>query len=470
MMGSAALALAGFRPGNDPSGSSQGMAGSFDRLPRGPVVESEEQLYQYDPAENGAGPMWCAGSTCIVRTGREVYASGLETIPGMKPLNNCRWMLFRHSGKGWEKKITDTEGRTREPSPLAAFHDGRFFLSANPTLTQPGTYNGPSRPEVLMFSPGNRLKYKKLLPSWQGTPPFTEHSYRSFASDGKKGELILFQNIDYTHAEWSFMEPDGKWTANGRLVWPFGAGYEEPEPIRTCYPTVMLRNRAVYFCGVSDIIEPKKEWRKFKRELTGKEWDYDFRRLFFTWSDDITTGKFNDWIEVASREDTCGWIFPSDLWAGPNGKVHIIWTERALDERLREKFFPGAKQSHSLNYARLSNGTVEIKRPLVIAEEGVSELIPGPARFQITPDDRIFVIYYVKGTDDAGLPVSENRIAEIHDDGSMSSSVRIPLSRPFTNFFTATVRAGSKPSDVIDLLGPQDGLKNTISYARVRIS
>ena len=56
--------------------------------------------------------------------------------------------------------------------------------------------------------------------------------------------------------------------------------YEEPEPIRVCYPNVMLKDRAVYFCGVSDIIEPKKEWRKFKRELTGKEWDYDFRRLF----------------------------------------------------------------------------------------------------------------------------------------------------------------------------------------------
>jgi len=67
---------------------------------------------------------------------------------------------------------------------------------------------------------------------------------------------------------------------NGRhreAEWPFGTDYEEPEPIRICYPNVMLKDRAVYFCGVSDIIEPKKEWRKFKRELTGKEWDYDFR-------------------------------------------------------------------------------------------------------------------------------------------------------------------------------------------------
>ena len=32
-----------------------------------PVVEIEEDVYSYEPANNGAGPMWCAGSTCLVR-------------------------------------------------------------------------------------------------------------------------------------------------------------------------------------------------------------------------------------------------------------------------------------------------------------------------------------------------------------------------------------------------------------------
>ena len=32
--------------------------------PLQPVVELEEEVYTYEPANNGAGPMWCSGSTC----------------------------------------------------------------------------------------------------------------------------------------------------------------------------------------------------------------------------------------------------------------------------------------------------------------------------------------------------------------------------------------------------------------------
>jgi hypothetical protein len=60
-----------------------------------PVVELEEDVYSYEPANNGAGPMWCSGSTCLVRIGDDVFASGLETLKDCKPLNNCRWTLFR---------------------------------------------------------------------------------------------------------------------------------------------------------------------------------------------------------------------------------------------------------------------------------------------------------------------------------------------------------------------------------------
>jgi hypothetical protein len=65
-----------------------------------PVVEVEEEVYRYEPADNGAGPLWCSGSTCLVRIGGEVFASGLETPPGVPPLNNCRWLLFRRGARG----------------------------------------------------------------------------------------------------------------------------------------------------------------------------------------------------------------------------------------------------------------------------------------------------------------------------------------------------------------------------------
>lgn len=436
-----------------------------------PVVEIEEDVYTYEPANNGAGPMWCGGSTCLVRIGEDVFASGIETIKGAKPLNNCRWMLFRRGPSGWEKLQADPSDRTREPSPLAGFPDGRLFLSANPTLvTNPETYSGPARPEILQLGAADpKAPWKAIFPGWAGTPKFTEHSYRSFAADGSNRELILFQNIDYTHAEWAFFDRAGKWSAQGKLIWPSAAGDNKPQPIRVCYPNVALKNRAVYFCGVSDIVEPNKEWRAYKKQLTGRDWDYDFRRLFYTWTADITSGKFNDWVEIASRDKTGGWISPGDLWVAPDGAAHIVWTERAIDERLRQKFFPAAKQSHSLNYAIVRDGKVVRRQTLVLAEEGGTKEIPASPRFQVTPENRLFLIHYVGGTDSNGQALSENRIMELRADGTVSESRRVPLKIPFTGYFTATVRAGSPPSNTLELLGHHAGKPMTLSYARIRL-
>ncbi len=435
-----------------------------------PAVEVEEDVYRYEPADNGSGPLWCGGSTCLVRVGDALFASGLEKIPDAKPLNNCRWTLFRRDRDGWGL-VQVGKGRTREPSPLVGFADGRLLLSANPTLvTDPEKYSGPARPEILQFSASDpKAPPEKLLPVWDGTPPFTEHSYRSFAADAANSELILFQNIGYGHAEWSLLDRDGRFSAQGKLAWPWGAEYDKPQPVRICYPNVALVDRAVYFCGVSDIMEPYQKWREYKHQLTGRGWDYDFRRLFFTYSDDVTTGKFHEWVEIASRDKTGGWISPGDMWVAPDGAVHLVWTERAIDTRLREKFFPNAKQSHALNYAVLREGKVVSRRSLLLSEEGESNEIPGRGRFQVTPEGRVFVFCYFSGSDAQGNRISENRLMELHRDGNTGRWVKVPMKHPMTDYFTATVRGGSPPSGVLELLGHRAGRPKVISYARIRL-
>jgi len=437
-----------------------------------PRVEIEEEVYRFEPANNGAGPMWCHGSTCLVRVGDRVFASGLETLTNVPPLNNCRWTFWRRDESGWQLTLADPSGRTREPSPLAVFPKSReLFLSANPTLVPVGASGGgPARPEILRFLlPETTRPAETLRPGWLGTPAFTEHSYRSFAADGPRRELIIFQDIGYTHAEWAFRAREGRWLAKGQLRWPWGAEYDQPQPIRVCYPNVVLNDHAVHFVGVSDIVEPYQKWRTFKRELTGQAWDYDFRRLFYTWTADIRTGQFHDWVELASRDKTCGWISPGDLWVAPDGQVHIVWTERAIDERLRKSFFPNARQRHELNYAMLRDGRMLGRRTLAAADEGGANEIPALPRFQVTPDHRLFVFYYVSGTDRAGKGLSENRLLEIRRHGAVSDPVRVPLRHPLTSYFTATVRAGSVPSRTLDLLGTRAGSANTISYARIRL-
>ena len=118
-----------------------------------PVVEAEEDVYSFEAADNGAGPMWCSGSTCLVRIGDDVFASGLETLKDAKPLNNCRWTLYKRTAGGWQLQQADPAGRTREPCPLVALAGGKLLLSANPTLvTDRNAYSGPARPEILLFN------------------------------------------------------------------------------------------------------------------------------------------------------------------------------------------------------------------------------------------------------------------------------------------------------------------------------
>jgi hypothetical protein len=434
-------------------------------------VEAEEDVYSFSPANNGAGPLWCHGSTCLVRIGANVFASGLETLKDAKPLNNCRWTLYARGTDGWQLQQVDAAGRTREPCPVVTLPGGKLLLSVNPTLvTDANVYSGPARPEILQFSAENpKAPFATILPAWNGKPKFAEHSYRSFAADGQAGTLILFQNIGYTHAEWTFRDGDGRWAAQGKLVWPWGDTYDKPEPIRVCYPNVAIRGRAVHFCGVSDVVEPYQKWRDYKRKLTGQQWDYDFRRLFYTWTDDVTSGTFQPWVEIASRDKTCGWIQPGDLWLAADGSVHILWNERAIDERLRKEFFPDQKQSHLLQYAVLRAGKIVSQRTLLAAEEGGRNEVPGMGRFHVTPDGRLFAFYYVSGSDASGKAASENRLMELRPDGSSGPAIRVPLAHPFGSYFTATPRAGSLPSTILDVFGVRVGSGNTMSYARIKL-
>ena len=174
-------------------------------------------------------------------------------------------------------------------------------------------------------------------------------------------------------------------------------------------------------------------------------------------------GQFEEWVEVASREETAGHIFPCDLWKAPDGSVHILWTERALDERLQEAFFPHEKQSQALKHGIIFKGEVILNQPVMLSED-LDEELPGRGRFHVTPEGRLFVFYHVHDRDGN---YAENRLVEIRADNRLGTALPVPLKRPFSSFYTSTVRGGSEPSNVIDVLG-EDG-RQEMRYARIRI-
>lgn len=430
----------------------------------GPQILAEEDIYTYEPADNGAGPLWCYGASCIVRSGERVFVSGLETIPGAKPLNNTRWVLYERTADGWVIRRRDDEGRTREPCPIVLGPGGQVFLSANPTLTPPDTYNGPARPEVMVFDPADAGALpRRELPSWDGEPAFTEHSYRTFAADARTGELVLFNVLGHEGYHWSRRDAAGNWSAHGFLKFPWGADYATPESIRLCYPEIVLRDGACWFLGISDIIEPYPEWRAFKRELTGQQWDYDFRRLFIAASSALAGQPFGEWLEVASRDKTCGWISNLDLLVTDDGDVHVLWRERSCDVRLRERFFPGTPLTYELKHAVLRGGQVAAQETILAGGEGLGTDTPEHARFHLALGGRLFVFGCVNH---AGT--LENWLWE-RRDGGWSAPVKVPFVHPFTNFMTAGPRNGHAPSEVLDLYGECAGVARTLRYGRVRV-
>ncbi|HGJ67145.1 TPA: hypothetical protein ENS27_17430 [bacterium] len=424
------------------------------------VVETDEIVTTCEPPNNGAGPFWCYGSPLIVRYKDDVFVSAMETGKDIPPLCNTRWRIFRkHKNDNWQVMQVSENFNQREPCPIAIFSDGRLFLSVNPSTQPVGTQYGECDPHLLEFSVKEPNKIsKKIHPVWDGEFLFTDHSYRGIAVDGDRGEILLL-NIHARSGEqlYSYCNSDGKWIKSGRIEFP----------IRSCYPQVALKNKSAHVLAIGDIVEPVEEWRQYKFEKTKSGWDYVFRRLFYTWTPDITKKDFSKTIEVDNLEATSGHINNLDLWIDNEGQAHLLYRKQTVQsDFMRDKFFPDTPINVSLEYVIIKNGEIIKKRTLLKGGEGESGVIPGYARFHIAKDNRLFVIYYCSGIDENGTQISENRLLQITPDEN-NKAIKIPFEKPFGMFFSAIERGGTAPSDTIDLYGQGNGTE--LRYARIRI-
>jgi hypothetical protein len=423
-------------------------------------VEVEEVVTRYAPANNGAGPLWCCGSTVIARKDKDVYLSIIETGKDIPPLCNTRWQLWRRSRDGWRIEQSEEEYRQREPCPLAVFQGGPVFLSVNPSTEPVGTEYGPCNPLVLEFDPANlRGPAKKRAPVWADGTYFTDHSYRGFAADGGSGELLLL-NINARTSEQfvSHYDGEGKWHRKGKIKFP----------IRSCYPQVALRDGSAHVMAIGDIVEPVAEWQKLKFEKLKRKWDYVFRRLFYTCTDNIRTTGFGPPIEIDTVEETCGHIRNLDLHVDAAGAAHLLYLKRPHQYGfIRDKYFPDQAMTVHLEYVVVKEDKVVSRRTLAQTPKGSTGLEPSFGRFHIGSAGELYVI--VAGTAvDNGQRIFGNSLGRIRAGKNSPGFERIGLRHPFRSFFTNTPRGGSRPSDVIDLFGIADDSPN-LRYARIRI-
>ena len=426
-----------------------------------PIVEVEEVVTRYASANNGAGPLWCYGSTVIARDGEEVFLSSIETGNDVPPLCNCRWQLWQRGPGGWKIVQHENDYRQREPCPIAVIPGGPVFLSANPSTQPAGVHYGPCRPLVLQFGRKDlAAPPKQEEPAFAEGTYFTDHSYRGFAADGQTGELLLVNINAKTSAQFvSHRDRQGVWHARGTIVFP----------IRSCYPQVALRNGAAHVLAIGDITEPNEQWRKTKSEKTGSKWDYVFRRLFYTYTPDIEKKPFAAPLEVETVDNTGGHIANLDLFIDARGAAHLLYLKQPYaNQVIREKYFPQAANTAHLEYAVVREGKVVDRRTLAATSDKAGDLTPAYARFHVGTGEKLYVIAAGNMAGEKGTPAFGDFLAPVPPGGGKPAFTRIALKHPLSNFFTNTPRGGSKPGDLIDLHGvAADPLE--LRYVRIRL-
>lgn len=421
-------------------------------------VVSEEVVTRTTPANNGAGPLWCYGSPLIVRTGDTVYVSTIETGEGVPPLCNTRWQIWQRKGRKWQLLAQEPEYRQREPCPLVVLGGSRLFLSANPSTRPPGTQYGPCRPTVFgILTKPAEARATAELPVWEGKPNFTDHSYRGLAADGQRGELLLL-HIDASTSEQfvSYRDQAGTWHAKGKIAFP----------IRAAYPQVALRNGQAHVMAIGDIREPVAAWRKLKYEKLKRDWDYVFRRLFYTFNADLSRQSFVEPIEIDTVEKTGGHIANLDLHIDSDGAAHALYLKRPhVYDFIRDAYFPGQPMTTSLQYALIRDGRVMRRRVLASTPSSGAGFEPGYARFHEAPDERLFVVMAGSRIGEAGTGRWSNQLLGIRPE---TEAMEVELEHPFRTFFTNSPRGGSLPSHSLDLFGIADDGPN-LRYAEVRL-
>ncbi len=424
-----------------------------------PIVEVEEVVATCRPPNNGAGPLWCYGAPLLVRQGDTVFVSVMETGTGVPLLCNTRWRLFQRDARGW-KLIHQPDGfRHREPCPVVSLGPDRFVVSVNPSTEPPGTQYGRCDPHLLRFDIRKTSQAPDVLrPPWPNSADFSDHSYRGIAADSNHGEVLVL-NIDATTSaqHWAFGLADGTFPRIGTISFP----------IRACYPQVALRDRAAHVMAIGDIVEPNRVWQAFKKQKTGREWDYVFRRLFYTGTPDIRRTDFAAPVEIDSVDATGGHITNLDLWVDPDGVAHLLYLKTTISPVIRDKFFPGQEVATTLEHVEVIRGEVVRRTTLFSGGEKARETCQY-ARFHITEDGTLWVVERVSGTRPDGSPLEENRVFAIRPEHAKITPIPLSLNTPFSTFFTATERGGNRPSNVLDLFGIGADAE-TLRYARIRM-
>ena len=418
----------------------------------------QETICRVKDTGNGAGPLWCYGSTSIMRLGNTVVAAVPANDENVKPLADRHIEIYAKTGGDPWRMLWRDERFTREPAPLARRDDKSFWITLNPSAKDvppgEGIWYGPAVPTLGLFLLDKGAPVLEKLPL--GDFRFIDHSYRGLAVDRDTGDLFI---------TWQHVEGEGKFryflcTKDKDITGPLEF------PVRACYHNLAVRDGKAYALAVSDIKEPVAEWAAYKRSVTGREWDYDFRNLYFTCCDDISKGEFAPVMTVDSREETCGLIRNLDMYVSDDGICYILYqAKRVWHDFMRERFFPDTKFDTACYLCAVKDGEVLWRKVLDMEHEmpdGKNTDASYCAAFFQQADGSMGILLSKTNGNGTGLPDGWyiSRPASEGNEGFR----KLDISCPPGQFHTARPRCGAAPSDMVDVL-TMDG--EDIVYIRI---
>ena len=192
---------------------------------------SEETIDTVASPHNGASPLWCFGSSILVRDGDQLYVSLLRPDEGHEPYCNAHWELWRRDERGWSELHRGGEGREREPCPIGLLGEGEIVLSIQPGIVPKPFQDGHGdipwfcQPGVFLID-GRRVEgednvYTNLQPVFPIGSRFSQHSYRGLGIDRSNREILLMV-MEQTDEDYqpTWMSRDGLWHPLPRLEFP----------------------------------------------------------------------------------------------------------------------------------------------------------------------------------------------------------------------------------------------------------
>ncbi len=396
---------------------------------------------------NGSQASWSHGNSPLVRMGDRVFCTDSQVTPGREPFNHTLMRLFEKRGDGpWQIVYEDKDGFQREPCPVLLAGE-KLLVTVNPTARayapEEPSRVVPCTPKMYVFDVSGDVRLEKILPMPWDTQKynFIDHSYRGGAVDAVTGDMF-FDNLHYppeSEGEHIYAVLDKNLTPVRKRDLVF--------PVRSCYHNIAIHGGECYVFAVQDIVEPNKEWLAYKRQVTGQEWDYDFRTIYMNYAADLRTGDFAPSVRVCDREATCGWTNNLDCCYTADGDMLLAVREQNVNQRfMRDHFFPQEKLYSRLSVYRFTHGVLQESFPVDESSEEIGGEVRYTALFHTAADGGVYLVWDKTDNGEEGLRAPGTYLMP------MTTRESSFLCKDTGFLFGSKVRLGAAPDDRMDLL------------------